>query len=55
MSEKELDESLEKIQVFKEWVDRYIWNVDDPSTFTIMILPQGRPGANYRDVVGTPA
>jgi len=55
VTDEERDQSLAKIDVFKKWVDREIWQRHDQSDISIMIVPQGRPGANYRDVVGTPA
>ncbi|KAJ4303457.1 hypothetical protein N0V90_002352 [Kalmusia sp. IMI 367209] len=48
-TEADRDESLAKIKVFKDWWNEHIWNVDDAGAYTIMIVPQGRPGANYRD------
>ncbi|KAF2658829.1 amidase signature enzyme [Lophiostoma macrostomum CBS 122681] len=42
---------LDKIKTFKDWFDQVIWQKDDPDALTIMLVPQGRPGANYRDTV----
>lgn len=42
------DAALEKIQVFKIWWAKHIWKVNEDGDYTIMIIPQGRPGANYR-------
>lgn len=55
VTDEERDQSLAKIDVFKKWVDREIWQRHNKSDVSIMIVPQGRPGANYRDIVGTPA
>ncbi|KAF1955681.1 putative amidase [Byssothecium circinans] len=52
---EERDQSLDRISIFRQWFNKEIWNVEDSGDFAIMIVPQGRPGANYRDVVGEPA
>jgi hypothetical protein len=46
---------LKEIEVFKDWVDKHILVSDDPSEPPpIMLLPLGRSGPNYRDVVPPP-
>ena len=52
---EECEESLERIRIFKEWFDKEIWRLDEPDNAAIMIVPQGRPGANYRDTQAEPA
>lgn len=54
-TKEQLDESHGKLKVFKEWWAKQIWKVDDQANFTIMIVPHGRPGANYRDAVPEPS
>lgn len=50
-TEEERDEGLQKIKVFKKWWNEHIWKVDSEGGYTVMVVPQGRPGANYRDRV----
>jgi hypothetical protein len=43
---------MNKINIFKAWFEDHVLNVNDDTTMRVMLVPQGRPGANYRD--GTP-
>ncbi|KAF1954360.1 amidase signature enzyme [Byssothecium circinans] len=54
VTDEERDESLDKIQVFKTWFEKEIWRTDDPEDLAVMMVPQGRPGVNYRDVIVEP-
>lgn len=51
-TKEERDQGLEELDVFREWVERYVLvpgeSVEDGP---IMMIPLGRPGANYRDIV----
>ena len=40
---------MRKVNIFKAWVEDHVWDVKNDATFKVMIVPQGRPGANYRD------
>jgi hypothetical protein len=43
---------MNKIDIFKAWAEDCVLKVNDNTTMRVMLVPQGRPGANYRD--GTP-
>lgn len=51
MSAADRKQAGDFIETFWKWVNEHVWELAaaDHST-TIMIVPQGRPGANYRDV-----
>ncbi|KAJ5811409.1 amidase [Penicillium riverlandense] len=52
VSNEDREESIAKIDIFKAWVMDHVLEVNDGNTMRVMLVPQGRPGANYRD--GTP-
>jgi hypothetical protein len=51
ITDEQRDNNLERIKVFKEWSNKKIWQVDDPEDAAIIMVPQGRPGANYKNAV----
>ncbi|KAI1423369.1 hypothetical protein F5Y12DRAFT_758083 [Xylaria sp. FL1777] len=46
---QERDEGLVKMQKYREWAANVLFGGDSTK---LMVVPQGRPGANYRDGVG---
>jgi hypothetical protein len=55
-TQEERDESLEQVEQFREWAQKTLFSTrGDGSSSTIMLVPHGRPGANYRDAEPSPA
>ncbi|KAJ5714450.1 uncharacterized protein N7483_011631 [Penicillium malachiteum] len=52
VSEKVREDAMSKINIFRSWVEEQVLNASNDATLRVVIVPQGRPGANYRD--GTP-
>lgn len=51
MTNEESEEGLEAARILRQWSAEYVWRTeDDDEGPVLMIVPQGRPGANYRDV-----
>lgn len=49
------ENAVEQLQVFKRWIWKHVFEMDDKGeSRTLMIVPHGRPGANYRDVEAQP-
>lgn len=45
---EEKEQALRQVSVLKQWMHENVLRKGD---FTVLFAPQGRPGANYRDVV----
>ncbi|KAK0750252.1 amidase [Schizothecium vesticola] len=55
-TQEERDRSLQEIEQFREWAQKTLFSTrGDGSSNTIMLVPHGRPGANYRDTEPSPA
>lgn len=49
------ENALEYVTVFKKWAFDNIFSVDENGDCsTIILVPHGRPGANYRDATPEP-
>ena len=52
---EERNRGFKEIEVFREWVDEYLLTSSSAGQpETIVIVPLGRAGANYRDIVPPP-
>jgi hypothetical protein len=55
ITQEQRDQGLAEIEVYYEWIRKYILPQEsDVSWGPMMLLPLGRPGANYRDIVPDP-
>ena len=56
ITKEQRDQGIAEIAIYQEWITKHILpqGRTDGSPAPIMILPLGRPGANYRDIVPKP-
>ncbi len=55
MTDEESQEGLEAAKVLRQWSADHVWRIEDEDKDPVlMIVPQGRPGANYRDAPLSP-
>lgn len=55
MTDEQSQEGLEAAKILRQWSAECIWHTEgEDEGPVIMIVPQGRPGANYRDVPVSP-
>lgn len=54
MTDEESQEGLEAAKILRQWATERVWRTEDDEGPVLMIVPQGRPGANYRDIPLSP-
>ena len=50
----ERDQGLEELKIFGNWINTQVLAENELDAAPIMLIPLGRPGANYRDIVPPP-